>query len=114
MAVLVTMAVFTLLAAKREPEYLKVMVTPKLCLSPCEVTVRVSVLQGDPRWTCPRVLILWPDGTKSDVESDCDPADPDFTAFTRTTWLGPGVHEIQVLFMQGKASHIEWRTVEVK
>ncbi len=107
----VTMVVFMALA--KEPEPYKVVVTPKMGLSPLLVTVSVYVFQGDPAWTCPGVTIVWPNKTESKNQSDCDPEDPVFDTFTRTMYFGPGSNEIEVHLEQGKQHRVERRTVEV-
>lgn len=49
------------------------------------VTVHASIEgQLTEDWYCPRVVFTWPDGTRSEIESDC-PAWPPEAGF-RQTW----------------------------
>lgn len=49
-----------------------------------EVTLYLVVTDGDERYRCPGVRWMWPDGTESFEEADCDPNEP---VPARQSWI---------------------------
>lgn len=112
-AALITMAVFIATAAKAPECPVRVLVTPRLGISPLAVTVRVSIPAPTADWSCPEIRLSWPDGTESKSQSDCDPDDPSFDPFVRTRLFGPGNWEVVVHVKQGINERVFRQMVEV-
>ncbi len=112
-AMLVTMAVLIATADKAPDCPVRVRVSPVLGVGPMAVTVRVSIPAPTDAWSCPLVVIAWPDGTESKSQSDCDPDDPSFDPFVRTRMFGVGNWEVKVTVSQGINTRLFTQHVEV-
>lgn len=104
-------AALVLAGGPRHP--VRVAISPVLGLAPLSVTVRVSIPDPTPEWSCPEIRIEWPDGTVSTGQADCDPADPQFDPFIREQRLLPGVWEVVVRVKQGVKERVVRQTVTV-
>ena len=83
------------------------------------IRLRLVIQNGGELLYCPKIIWIWPSGTKSTEESDCDPYTP-YRGSQRQSWgrqvsVGPGDHEFVVQIEKaGKVIRRESVKVEVK
>jgi hypothetical protein len=102
------LALVLLLAAKSKVE---VIASPLISIADLSggatVRFRVSILNPEPEMSCPTVTFDWPDGTKSEVEADCEPCEtapcPEFGPVIRSQRFGVGDGTVSVTLRQGKS-----------
>ena len=103
--------------ATKKPK-VELTVSPRMCLSPCNLTLSLRIKDADDSTWCPRVTWAWPDNTRSVTESDCDPnpaeKDMAYQSWSKRVTVGPGEHVFVVIIEKGKMRKTLQVKVEVK
>ena len=80
-------------------EKVELTASPRVSMAPSAITLRLVITDATEELWCPKVSWVWPDGTKSEEESDCDSfEDADPQAIARQSWtrrirVGAGEYE---------------------